>query len=316
MKFVFQTTDSFATKVVERKDNGVNRFDISIEFGKECIPTPVTIIFYTPMIDTDAIWSPMETNFDVAPNWRPHACESRLTGKMPLISLVAADGQNRITAALSDVKNNICFSAGVVEESCDTEWKITLFRTPSAPCSRYDLTLWMDDRQLPLYETVRAAASRWERTYIPGFVPEDAYEPLYSTWYNFHQKISPDALLEELKAAKELGFRTVIVDDGWQCNDNNRGYIFTGDWQPQPEKIGDVRRFADACHALGLKVMFWYSVPYVSRTVDGDWSRRGFGYRNHVQKLAFFKPFFLFNELIFKQRNHSVSAAKGERTDF
>lgn len=263
MKFVFQGADSFTTKVEESKDNGANRFDISIEFGKTCIPTPVTIVFYTPMIDTDAIWSPMGTNFDIVPNWRPHACESRLTGKMPLISLVAADGQNRITASLSDVKNNICFSAGVVEESCDTEWKITLFRTPSAPCSRYDLTLWMDDRQLPLYETVRPAVSRWERAYIPGFVPEDAYEPLYSTWYNFHQKISPDALLEELKAAKELGFRTVIVDDGWQCTDNNRGYIFTGDWQPQPEKIGDVRRFADACHALGLKVMFWYSVPFV-----------------------------------------------------
>ena len=263
MKFVFQGADSFTTNVEELRDNGVTRFDISIEFGKACIPTPVTIVFYTPMIDTDAIWSPMGTNFDVVPNWRPHACESRLTGKMPLISLVAADGQNLITAALSDVKNNICFSAGVVEESCDTEWKITLFRTPSAPCSRYDLTLWMDDRQLPLYETVRAAVSRWERTYIPGFVPEDAYEPLYSTWYNFHQKISPDALLEELKAAKELGFRTVIVDDGWQCTDNNRGYIFTGDWQPQPEKIGDVRCFADACHALGLKVMFWYSVPFV-----------------------------------------------------
>lgn len=263
MKFVFQGADSFSSNVEELRENGVTRFDISIEFGKACIPTPVTIVFYTPMIDTDAIWSPMGTNFDIVPNWRPHACESRLTGKMPLISLVAADGQNRITASLSDVKNNICFSAGVVEESCDTEWKITLFRTPSAPCSRYDLTLWMDDRQLPLYETVRAAVSRWERAYIPGFVPEDAYEPLYSTWYNFHQKISPDALLEELKAAKELGFRTVIVDDGWQCTDNNRGYIFTGDWQPQPEKIGDVRRFADACHALGLKVMFWYSVPFV-----------------------------------------------------
>ena len=263
MKFVFQGADSFTTNVEELRDNGVTRFDISIEFGKACIPKPVTIVFYTPMIDTDAIWSPMGTNFDIAPNWRPHTCESRLTGKMPLISLVAADGQNRITASLSDVKNNICFSAGVVEESCDTEWKIALFRTPSAPCSRYDLTLWMDDRQLPLYETVRAAVSRWERAYIPGFVPEDAYEPLYSTWYNFHQKISPDALLEELKAAKELGFRTVIVDDGWQCADNNRGYIFTGDWQPQPEKIGDVRRFADACHALGLKVMFWYSVPFV-----------------------------------------------------
>lgn len=263
MKFVFQGADSFTTNVEELRDNGVTRFDISIEFGKTCIPKPVTIVFYTPMIDTDAIWSPMGTNFDIAPNWRPHACESRLTGKMPLISLVAADGQNRITASLSDVKNNICFSAGVVEESCDTEWKIALFRTPSAPCSRYDLTLWMDDRQLPLYETVRAAVSRWERAYIPGFVPEDAYEPLYSTWYNFHQKISPDALLEELKAAKELGFRTVIVDDGWQCTDNNRGYMFTGDWQPQPEKIGDMRCFADACHALGLKVMFWYSVPYI-----------------------------------------------------
>ena len=102
MKFVFQGADSFTTNVEELRDNGVTRFDISIEFGKACIPTPVTIVFYTPMIDTDAIWSPMGTNFDVVPNWRPHACESRLTGKMPLISLVAADGQNRITASLSD----------------------------------------------------------------------------------------------------------------------------------------------------------------------------------------------------------------------
>ena len=36
-------------------------------------------------------------------------------------------------------------------------------------------------------------------------------------------------------------------------------------------------------------------VTNVSRTVDGDWSWRGFGYRNHVQKLAFFQANFFFS---------------------
>ena len=56
---------------------------------------------------------------------------------------------------------------------------------------------------------------------------------------------------------------TVIIDDGWQTDDNNRGYAYCGDWEVTPTKFPDMREFVDRVHAEGMKVMLWYSVPYI-----------------------------------------------------
>ncbi|MEL7220878.1 MAG: hypothetical protein AAGJ93_06130 [Bacteroidota bacterium] len=29
-----------------------------------------------------------------------------------------------------------------------------------------------------------------------------------------------------------MGYKLIILDDGWQTLDNNRGYDYTRDWQP------------------------------------------------------------------------------------
>jgi Melibiase len=57
----------------------------------------------------------------------------------------------------------------------------------------------------------------------------------------------------------------VIVDDGWQITSNERGYAYTGDWEPTPEKVPDMRAHVDRVHALGMKFLLWYSVPFVGR---------------------------------------------------
>jgi alpha-galactosidase len=53
------------------------------------------------------------------------------------------------------------------------------------------------------------------------------------------------------------------VDDGWQTTSNERGYAFTGDWEPSLEKVPDMRAHVDRVHALGMKFLLWYSVPFV-----------------------------------------------------
>jgi alpha-galactosidase len=68
-------------------------------------------------------------------------------------------------------------------------------------------------------------------------------------------------MLAECKTAKTLGFESIIVDDGWQTLDSQRGYAFTGDWHPQ--RLGDVRAFVESVHALDMKVLLWYSLPFV-----------------------------------------------------
>ncbi len=42
---------------------------------------------------------------------------------------------------------------------------------------------------------------------------------------------------EECKAAAEYGFKNVIVDDGWQTDDTNCGYLYCGDWEVCGKKI-------------------------------------------------------------------------------
>ena len=263
MDFLFSSADKLRTTVTADQRDGIDYFDLTIDYGKEVVPSPVKITFHTPMTDTASVWSPMGYHHEVMPNWMPHTCDSRLTGGMPLIALVTESGESRVTAALSDAKSDIRFTVGVVEEDGTAEWTIVLFRTPAAPRRRYSLTLRFDTRELPLSETVADVSRFWEGQYVPMPAPDAAFEPLFSTWYNFHQRISPAALLEEVRAAKELGFGTVIVDDGWQCTDSSRGYAYTGDWEVQPEKLGTGRDFSDACHALGMRIMLWYSVPYI-----------------------------------------------------
>ncbi|MBA2363286.1 MAG: alpha-galactosidase, partial [Chloroflexia bacterium] len=65
------------------------------------------------------------------------------------------------------------------------------------------------------------------------------------------------------RLAKALGCEAVIVDDGWQTTSNERGYAYTGDWQPASEKIPDMRAHVERVHALGLRYILWYSVPFV-----------------------------------------------------
>ncbi len=44
---------------------------------------------------------------------------------------------------------------------------------------------------------------------------------MYSFWYSYHQEFTEEDVEAECRRAAELGFRTVIVDDGWQMDNTN-----------------------------------------------------------------------------------------------
>ena len=123
----------------------------------------------------------------------------------------------------------------------------------------------IDTRELPFYKCVEDVTKWWEiyDGYTPIHVPDTARRPLYSAWYSFHQQIDIPKIVEECRFFGKLGCKSIIVDDGWQTDDNNRGYAFCGDWEPTPAKIPDMKAFVDAVHETGLKFVLWYSVPFV-----------------------------------------------------
>jgi alpha-galactosidase len=112
---------------------------------------------------------------------------------------------------------------------------------------------------------VREAVAWVEKTagIVPCRVPEAACDPLYSSWYNFHQDVFAADIESELAIAAKLGMKTFIVDDGWQTDDTNRGYAFCGDWQVSKRRFPDMAAHVKRVQDLGIKYMMWYSVPFV-----------------------------------------------------
>jgi len=186
---------------------------------------------------------------------------SRAVQNAPLLTYLNPGDRNRLTVALSDAMNPSFLRGVVREEDAFIYMDVTLFEKKTPPTGRYEITLHFDARPVR-YETAIRDAVRWWASmdeHRPAPVPEVARIPVYSTWYSYHQKITADAIVEECRRGGELGLEGVIVDDGWQTLDGNRGYAFTGDWKP--ERIPDMKDFVDRVHALGQKFILWYSVP-------------------------------------------------------
>lgn len=246
--------------------NGIVYVDIKMTLDGESIPEKFKIRWSFPDTDCYSTWSPsLKADRFLAPNWRKRKTESRLASWMPVQSLISMSGQNRLCIALSDTKTPVSIATGIREETAAFDCDVEFFTVPTAAIKEYSATLRLDTRDIPYYDSIYDVTRWWEEDcgYSPAYVPEHARLPMNSLWYSFHQQLDPDEIIRQCKLSKPLGMDTVIIDDGWQTDDNNRGYAYCGDWEVTPTKFPDMREFVDRVHAEGMKVMLWYSVPYI-----------------------------------------------------
>jgi alpha-galactosidase len=230
-----------------------------LEADEPAVLPELTLKWRVPAIDIAGHW--VSDNLARKHDHYRARIQSRAVQRAPLLTYLNQGDRNRFTVALSDAMNP-SFMRGVIrEEDAFIYMDVTLFEKKTPPTDRYELTLRFDTRPV-MYETAVRDTVRWWASmdeHTPAPVPEVARVPVYSTWYSYHQKITADAIVEECRIGNEIGLGGVIVDDGWQTLDGNRGYAYTGDWKP--ERIPDMKEFVDRVHALGQKFMLWYSVP-------------------------------------------------------
>ncbi len=252
-------------ELVKIKDGEISEYLLKLDYGENTYPSKYTISWELDQIDTIGFWSP-ENHFDpnITPDWYKRVAHSRITRGAPVASLYNKDNINTLTISLSDPKTSIEILAGVIEETGKIGYEISLFTGKASRMRQYQVIIRLDTRKIPFYEAARSAADWWEELgYLPAYQPKDATAPLYSAWYSFHQHTIPSEIIFECKIAKALGMDTMIVDDGWQTNDNSRGYGYCGDWDVCKEKIPDMKSFVDEIHALDMKFILWFSVPFV-----------------------------------------------------
>ncbi|QCX02396.1 alpha-galactosidase [Aggregatimonas sangjinii] len=250
---------------IYRRD-GLVLYDFKIASDGTSFLDPVTLRFKLPGTNVKGIWKPTaDFSKRIQADWELNHMESRISIDAPVISLFGNKDENILTFSCSNAINTVEMNARLREEDNCFYCHITFFSETEQAIDYFKVQLRLDYRNIHFSKCLRDTASWWEGfpQLKPAFVPAIAKKALYSTWYQFHQNLNLEELLEECRLAYGMGYEVLIIDDGWQTSDGNRGYDFTGDWQP--ERFPDVHDFVKQLHKTGMKVAFWYSVPFCGK---------------------------------------------------
>ena len=239
-------------------------YEFRLESPSAAVPPRFTVSFDVPQLDAHHKWTTQTEKVTLPPDW---SCGtgSRLCSSMPLVAFLNDADVNRICVAASEAKRSVSIQAGLREEDCRLVWKITFFGEAEAPISSYSVRLRIDRRPVFFGDAIRAGTDWIVKTagLHPTPPPSAAFEPLYSSWYAFHQNVFDHELEAECAEAAKLGMKVLIVDDGWQTDDTNRGYAYTGDWEISRRRFPDMAAHVKRVHDLGMKYMIWYGVPMI-----------------------------------------------------
>jgi alpha-galactosidase len=230
------------------------------------VGTTVTVTWHVPLRGAVGYWtSRVGVVKSLRADWSGPTVAS-LTAEVPAALLFDAQSRCTHAFAVSETVTEVAFRLAVSEENDRIDADVTL-TVGVQPCR-----LRLYPAGFPYEDVLADIAAWWTESdplegagALPSHLPTAATEPVYSTWYNMHQQLKQQELDAELTLAADLGMRSVIVDDGWQTSDNQRGYAFTGDWEVADSRFPDLPAHVDRTHSLGMAELLWISLPFVGR---------------------------------------------------
>ena len=261
-----ESKDFQATTELLSKNNDVFIYKFSANSEKTATPQPITLRWKIPAINLKGVWKcgalhDKRQQYD----WELDHLQSRISVDAPVISVFGFNDTNIITFACSDAINLLEMNALLREEDNHLYCHITFFSERHPEITNYEAEIRVDLRSVLYSQSLQEVSAWWETFDVlkPHPAPPVAIAPMYSTWYQFHQDLDEKVLLEECKIASSIGYELLLLDDGWQTMDNNRGYDYTGDWRP--DRFEDMASFVEKVHQTGMKFGLWYSVPFCGK---------------------------------------------------
>ena len=259
------------------KKDGISTYEFNCDFEEEVEPKEISVRFYIPFCGAFSTWNySCIQDRRLIGNWRENLqkVNSRLSFGLPVLSVISQNENNVFTVSVSDIKNSVQLKSGVNDTGLCHHCVITFFAGMAENIKNYKTVIRIDQRRMNFADVIADTVDelRQINRLKQIDVPCGATKPVFSTWYNFHQDINEENLLAQCGKAYDLGMRTIIVDDGWQTDNTDRGYAYCGDWNACAEKFPDMKYFVDKVHEAGLKVVMWYSVPFVGKYAE-VWKR-------------------------------------------
>ena len=252
------------------EQEGVSLYRITLDYPEKRFPECIKLRWYTAFDDAYATWTPSgRFRHDLMPSWCPVDTYARSASGAPVFSLMAKGGENRTTFALSDAVHPVRLYAGMHEPSGKIQCSAELFAARSEQLAHYEVLLRVDESRRPYYEALYGVRTWWSEVGYPAApVPQESRRAMFSSWYSFQKSVTEESLLEQCRLAKTFGLDTLILDDGWQCDETVSGYTYCGDWKAVSSKFPDMRRFIRRLHEMGMKCILWYSVPFVGMNAE------------------------------------------------
>lgn len=219
------------------------------------------ISFDIPLIDIIYFWHPAKGNkLNLVNEWEQELF-TQLNYSMPIFTLLDSEGSNRYTICHDQDLRKVVLRTGVVEETAQIVFKFEFLADNGA--DRINLRI---DKKIQFFSDAIKRARNWIaqiNSCIPLKTNEYAFDPVYSTWYSFHQAVSEKKINSQIPNFADYGLKTLIVDDGWQTDDLNRRYAYAGEWQVIKKKFPNFRNHIDTAQKEDIKYMLWLTVPYV-----------------------------------------------------
>ncbi|MBR1609025.1 MAG: alpha-galactosidase, partial [Kiritimatiellae bacterium] len=255
----------------EAAPGGAETLTVRLDSAEPAPPPRFTVALVCDAPGVRSVWTSRRDVPVLDPDWGG-SMKTAIANDSPVVALVGTDEKNRLAVACSEATRRIEWRFGLREEDCTIRVSMSFFEDPEAPLSSYSAQIRLDAAPVFWSDAVRGA-SDWicaRPEYEPAPVPPAAFDPIYSTWYGFHQDLHDREVEKEAAAAAALGMKTVITDDGWLLDVADRSYAWTGDWEPSPNRFPDMAAHVARVKAAGLRYMLWFSVPFAG------WSSKAF----------------------------------------
>ncbi len=218
------------------------------------------IQFSLPIIDFQGFWIPENRVPSSKIFWTIEA-NSAAQRNFPFLTFFNLAQQNRVSIAVTNLYDDCRICARMNQELCTYEVSISV--CISAETTPFELILDYRDRPwVSCLEDFRRVLDIPKQDF-----PDSAWEPVFCTWYAVHAAVTQDWVEKNAAIAAELGFSTLIIDDGWCFEQLKRvspetistWYENIGDWEVAANKFPDFTAHIRRMQKLGLRYLLWVS---------------------------------------------------------
>lgn len=215
-----------------------------------------------PLVAVNGFWHPLQIRPVMTLQWTIDFTVAAHKG-FPYLAFFSDAQRNSGAIALGDPIPECRFHAAMNQE-----------------CGCYEVDMEITPRgKLPIFAQLDrsiewpAVLEEYRHFVLPQGTPpypEAAWDPVYCTWYAVHAAVTEPWVETNAARCAELGFKTLIVDDGW-CFDTMKRvspetlptwYEEIGEWRVSPKKFPDFAAHVKRVQALGMHYLLW-TAPFM-----------------------------------------------------